>query len=70
MSTFSLSDWFADLDTEHLPPTKPLPRPSVQCLCGRFSRYLGITHGYNGSYSTETMTVDCSRCGVVTIELV
>jgi len=67
-------DWaevFGDLvEGGDRPSSKAPPRPSVQCLCGRFSRYLGVDHGFNGNYATETMTVDCSRCGVVTIELV
>jgi len=64
-------DVFADLQEEiEVPRPGPPPRPSVQCLCGRFARYVGVRHGYNGSFSTETMTVECSRCGTVTIELV
>lgn len=44
--------------------------PSVQCSCGRFAKYLRTEKGFNGSYSTETMFVDCTRCGKVRIELV
>jgi hypothetical protein len=51
------------------PPQKQR-RWQAQCTCGRFAKYLGIRYWYNGSYTCETMTVECSRCGTVGVELV
>lgn len=42
----------------------------VQCLCGRFAKFVGDRHYYNGTFDCYSYDVDCSRCGVVTIECV
>jgi hypothetical protein len=44
--------------------------PTPQCLCGRFAKYVGVTHYYNGNFDCETLTVECKHCGTVDIELV
>jgi len=46
-------------------------RMPVQCLCGRFAKSLGpVKHYYNGTWDCMSYDVECSRCGVVTIECV
>jgi len=51
-------------------PKRPLPRHSPQCLCGRFAKWVGDRHYYNGTFDCYSFDVICSRCGVVTIECV
>lgn len=51
-----------------LPQTPP--KGTVWCECGRFARWVGERHYYNGHYDCYSYTVDCSRCGEVTIECV
>jgi hypothetical protein len=45
-------------------------RYPVHCLCGRFAKFIGTRHYYDGLYDCETLTVECKRCGVVDIEMV
>lgn len=69
---------FEEVDDEELselfPEEKPSPRgrheQQPQCLCGRFAKFLGIRHYYNGHYDCATMSLECKRCGPVDIELV
>lgn len=64
---------WADLDADS--PGEPLVRGKegrmpLQCLCGRFAKYVGDRHYYNGQFNCYSYTVRCSRCGDVTIECV
>lgn len=40
------------------------------CLCGRFAKWVGDRHYYNGQFDCYRYTVRCSRCGVVDVECV
>lgn len=44
--------------------------PPLQCTCGRFAKYVGDQHYYNGTWDCYRYTVRCSRCGDVDIECV
>jgi hypothetical protein len=48
----------------------PTKREAPHCACGRFAKYLGGRSYYNGNWACYSYDVDCSRCGVVTIECV
>ena len=48
----------------------PLSHPSAQCLCGRFAKWVGDSHYYNGQFDCYSYTVRCSLCGEVTVECV
>ena len=66
---------FELLPIEEAGPGEPVERGRegrmpVQCLCGRFARSLGGRHYYNGQFDCYSYDVECSRCGVVTIECV
>lgn len=68
---------FEEDDTElsELFPVDEKPRrgrhdQQPQCLCGRFAKFIGIHHYYNGNYDCATLNVECKRCGTVGIELV
>lgn len=69
------TNWFEVLDDVEIPEeiakpqADPEPEP-VHCLCGRFAKYLGGRSYYNGNYSCYSFDVDCSKCGVVTVECV
>ena len=52
--------------TEQHPPRVETPH----CLCGRFAKYLGGRNYYNGTYDCYSFDVECSRCGIVTVECV
>ena len=71
---FTLLDTIVEVDDEGLvkttAPQKDSTRGSVQCLCGRFAKYLGGRSYYNGTFDCYSFDVDCSRCGVVTVECV
>lgn len=41
-----------------------------RCHCGRFAKFVSLYRAFNGWFESETLTVNCSRCGVVTIALV
>jgi len=43
---------------------------SWKCECGLFARYLHDRHYFNGEWDMYSYTVDCKRCGVVTVECV
>jgi hypothetical protein len=58
-----VEDWFPDL-------ARPTKREAPHCACGRFAKYLGGRSYYNGNFDCYSYDVDCSRCGVVTIECV
>lgn len=45
-------------------------RHQVHCLCGRFAKWVGEQHYYNGTFNCYRYTVRCSRCGEVDIECV
>lgn len=46
-------------------PSEPSPRRSwpVQCPCGRFAKYDGDQHYYNGWFDCYRFWTICSRCG-------
>ena len=45
-------------------------REQVHCPCGRFAKWVGDQHYYNGQFDCYRYTVRCSRCGDVDIECV
>jgi hypothetical protein len=49
-------------------PKRGLTTP--QCLCGRFAKFKGVTHYYNGNFDCARLTVECKRCGTIDIEIV
>jgi hypothetical protein len=49
---------------------KNAQRGPVQCLCGRFAKWVSDYSYFNGSYDCYRITVLCSRCGEVDIECV
>jgi hypothetical protein len=52
-------------------PQRPMQvAPALHCLCGRFAKYLGDQHYYNGQFDCYRYTIRCSRCGDVDIECV
>ena len=54
-----------------LPPPVPTGKgPGLHCECGRFAKWVGDRHYYNGQFDCYSYTVACSRCGDVTIECV
>lgn len=60
----------AEIPEGYFDPPEAPPHRQVQCLCGRFAKWSGDRHYYNGSFNCYSFDVDCSRCGVVTIECV
>lgn len=48
----------------------PQPCHTHHCLCGRFAKWAGDRHYYNGNFDCYSYDLLCSRCGVVTIECV
>jgi hypothetical protein len=52
--------------TEEHPPA----REPVRCLCGRFAKYGGDQHYYNGTYDCYRYFVNCTHCGEVVVECV
>jgi hypothetical protein len=42
----------------------------VRCTCGRFAKWLGDKHYYNGTFDCYRYTVRCAEHGVVNIECV
>jgi hypothetical protein len=62
-----VDDW-----PEHDPLLHPEPsnRHQVHCLCGRFAKWGGDRHYYNGQYNCYSFDVICGRCGTVTVECV
>jgi hypothetical protein len=66
----------SDLTWDDLVDGEPYDRPSdphpatLHCLCGRFARWVGDSHYYNGTFDCYSYTVHCARCGDVTIECV
>lgn len=52
------------------PPPRSPKHPAAQCLCGRFAKWLGDEHYYNGQFDCYRYTVRCSRCGDVSVECV
>lgn len=68
----AMTEWEISEDSS---PEADVPPPAsrretAHCLCGRFARTVGSRHYYNGHYDCYSYDVDCSRCGVVTIECV
>lgn len=45
-------------------------RMRYHCLCGRFAKWVGDQHYYNGTWNCYRYTVRCTRCGDVDIECV
>lgn len=71
MSEF-LSDWWIDLKGSWPDPLgeSKQGRETPHCLCGRFAKWVGDQHYYNGQFDCYRYTVRCSRCGDVDIECV
>ena len=68
-----MTEWL-ELD-EDASPGEPLVRGDngrvpLQCLCGRFAKWGGDRHYYNGQFNCYSYDVICSRCGTVTVECV
>lgn len=49
-------------DTNYREKPKPT-RHQVQCPCGRFAKWAGDRHYYNGMWDMYEFYTDCSRCG-------
>lgn len=60
-------DFIGPLDESPIPKPR---KPGIQCACGRFAKWAGDRHYYNGQFDCYSYTVRCSRCGDVTIECV
>lgn len=54
----------------HWTEEHPAPRFALRCGCGRFAKWVGDQHYYNGNYNCYRYTIRCSRCGDVDIECV
>lgn len=54
----------------HWTQEHPVAREQVRCLCGRFAKWAGGRHYYNGQFACYSYDVLCSRCGTVTVECV
>lgn len=54
----------------HWTEEHPVAREQVRCLCGRFAKWLGDQHYYNGQFDCYRYTIRCSRCGDVDVECV
>jgi hypothetical protein len=55
------------------PPDGDLGDPPIErlrCPCGRFAKYGGDRHYYNGTFDCYSFDVICARHGVITIECV
>lgn len=52
------------------PAPEPIVKAGLHCVCGRFAKWAGDRHYYNGQFDCYSYDVNCSRCGVVTIECV
>lgn len=48
----------------------PQRRGSFKCECGLFAKFLRERHYYNGQFDCYSYTVQCARCGEVTVECV
>lgn len=55
---------------ENLLDNQHRPGGTWTCNCGRFAKFLSESHYYNGEFDCYSYTVDCKRCGVVTVECV
>lgn len=44
--------------------------PGIRCACGRFAKWVGDEHYYNGQFDCYRYVVRCTRCGDVTVECV
>jgi len=68
---FTLADYLDDLGIESAPAERGWTNAEQpHCLCGRFAKYLGSRSYYNGTWDCYSYTVECKRCGTVTIECV
>ena len=45
-------------------------RGPAQCRCGRFAKWVSDRRYYDGNFDQYSYTVNCSRCGDVTVECV
>jgi len=57
-----------DFDLFEIAPAKR--SGSWTCLCGRFAVFVSESHYYNGEFDMYSYTVNCKRCGVVTVDCV
>ena len=67
MTTLVWADFIGPLDDSPMPMGGA---PGLHCLCGRFAKWVGDQHYYNGNFDCYRYTVRCSRCGDVDIECV
>lgn len=58
------------LDEFDYDPAETVSRAGYQCACGRFAKFVSERHYYNGQFDCFSYDVDCSRCGIVTVECV
>lgn len=54
----------------HWTEEHPAAREPLRCLCGRFAKWGGDRHYYNGNYNCYSYDIDCTHCGTVTVECV
>lgn len=51
------------------PLVEPLRKVAgLKCECGWYAKFAGDRHYYNGTFDCYSYTVDCKRCGLVTVE--
>lgn len=62
--------WFPATTEHDFGPIPEPKKPGIRCECGRFAKWAGERHYYNGSFDCYSYTLTCSRCGDVTIECV
>lgn len=60
----TVSDLFAD------PFEGEKPSGTWRCVCNWFARFVSERHYFNGEWDMYSYTVDCKRCGIVTVECV
>jgi hypothetical protein len=68
--TFELLEDELSEDKLHWTKEHPLAREQFRCLCGRFAKYGGDQHYYNGTFDCYRYFIDCTHCGQVTVECV
>lgn len=67
---WSILDGPEPVELEVEPISGKQHREQVHCLCGRFAKWVGGRHYYNGQFDCYRYTVRCSRCGDVDVECV
>jgi hypothetical protein len=64
---FELADGPMEDDPVLHPKQKKMP---PHCYCGRFAKWVGDQHYYNGRFDCYRYTVRCTRCGDIDVECV